>query len=238
MPLLAIFDAFTLIHWVIFSVALLFVVFTVATFEDSRGWSAVWILATLMLAVIFGLKLGLGLFQGFELTLGTVGMYVLYWFALGLGTAFVYWISNVRRYKERFVANMEYNVAKGCGSSIANESLRTAYLRALSINNGRIFSRYIDKSVEGMPYTSGQLSNCVDVEVVQDCTSKLNAYVNEYLPPKFTHFKADLLWAMTVWPMTLVWLVFHRAFKQLATWLLGICKEVFNWVSVVVFGKF
>lgn len=225
------FGAFALIHWIIFSVVLLFVVFTVATFDDSRGWSAMWTVFAVLGLCMLGLKLGY--FQELELSVGNIGLYVLYWFAAGLGTAFIYWISNVRRFKERFVANMERHQADGTGKNIDDANLKLSYLRAHSISG--IFGRYVDKAVSQMPYQS---THAVENAGYDNAKNELDAYVNKYLPPKFTHFKGDLFWAMSVWPMTLAWLVFHRAFKQIATWLLDICKEVFNWGSAAVFGKF
>lgn len=62
--------------------------------------------------------------------------------------------------------------------------------------------------------------------------------INDVLPPRAKHFKADITFSAVIWPVTLISLIAYDLIDHLVNALFNAFKGALDQVSKVVFGKF
>lgn len=220
-------------------IALLSSAFKYKTTDSNRiGLSFIWFLVAVGLGVFafFPFVKGWGesvIAAGdWSATVATVAKYIGYWLVAGLVVGSFYWISFVRDTRARFDENLEQVV-----KSFANAPRPVQKAMAIGLDRyKKLKNIFLDPDYES-PFGNDLVTPADESPEAEAARlERVEKAFNEEVPPRISKFKAEVTYAATVWPVTLVSLVFADLLRHVWNYIQKYWHAFLDKVSRLAWG--
>jgi hypothetical protein len=219
-------------------IALLSSAFKYKTTDTNRiGLSFAWfaVAVGLVLFAFFPLVKSWGVSQ-FEAadwgaTAVSVAKYIGYWLVAGLVVGSFYWVSFVRDTRARYDENLE-KVTKQFPNSPrpVQKAIAIGLDRFKSIKNVFLDDGYVS------PFGNDLVATEETPEAEAERLARVEATFNEEIPPRISKFKAEVTYAATIWPVTLISLVFADLLRHVWNYIQKYWHRFLDKVSRLAWG--
>jgi hypothetical protein len=258
MLFLQLFEVGSLSEIVLLACFLISVLIGAAIFEKASGWSFtlfVGFLAFLGVAHYMGTHNSFSFKELFSSIswkelISNMAVYV----ALGIATSFLWWVSFVRKVKNR--VNDRFQEQKDNGfpkvTSVLEKPKHFAHLGQVILGDRQLLAKVAQlaileesgQSIYGYEVFEDVHSHLLnfsvapnDYETIHDYTKRINTLYAKLLPPKAKMIRASLVYSIVIWPVVLLNLIWGRFINDFFNWLVKRLGNTYNHISVMVYGK-